>query len=68
MMNKQTKKKNVLKKVRYRNGTDIFYTWSIWETKEIDGVEYLPVMKWSPEDKPEQIVHFIRKDTMEYVK
>jgi hypothetical protein len=61
-------KKPILKRVRYKNGTDIFYTFTNWSTKEIDGVEYLPVVKSPPDHAKTQVLHYIRKDAMEYVK
>jgi len=60
--------KAILKKVRARNGTDIFYTYSNWATNEIDGVTFLPVVKEIPDPKKNQVVHYMRKDNMEYVK
>ena len=46
------KKQNrtVLKKVRpLGNLTDIYYTYSHWDTKIIDGVEFVSVVKFNPE-------------------
>jgi hypothetical protein len=69
---KSVKSKTILKKVRARNGTDIFYTYSHWETKEIDGITFIPVVK-SPDpihlikNDPKQI-RWMKKDNMEYVK
>lgn len=60
--------KQTLKKVRYKNGTDIFYTYTHWPIKEIDGVQYLSVVKNPPGHSDTQIVHYVRKDAMEYVK
>jgi hypothetical protein len=60
--------KNDVKKVRYRNGTDVFYTYSHWPTKEIDGVVYLSVVKNPPRHSETQTVQYVRKDAMEYVK
>jgi hypothetical protein len=62
--------KSILKKVRARNGTDIFYTYSNWSTNEIDGVTFIPVVKSNPEiEKGQtQVLHYMRKDTLEYVK
>lgn len=66
---KTTKKQTpVLKKVRAKNGTDIFYTYSNWKTNEIDGVTFIPVVKNYPSHSETQVVHYMRKDTMEYVK
>jgi hypothetical protein len=60
--------KSILKKVRAKNGTDIFYTYSNWAINEIDGVTFLPVVKEIPDPKKNQVVHYMRKDNMEYVK
>jgi hypothetical protein len=65
-MNPQVKP--VLKKVRAKNGTDIFYTYSNWNTHEIDGVTFLPVVKEVPNNYKNQVIHYMRKDNMEYVK
>ena len=61
-------KQPILKKVRYRNGTDIFYTYTNWPIKDIDGVEYLSVVKSMPSHSKTQQLHYVRKDAMEYVK
>ena len=46
MSKKQFKPFNQLKKVRSKfNPTDIFYTDSSWETKEVDGVVFIYVLK-----------------------
>ena len=62
------KVKSILKKVRARNGTDVYYTYSNWETKEIDGVTFIPVVKTIPVNTLTDKVHWMKKDTMEYVK
>ena len=63
------KVKSVIKKVRARNGTDIYYTISTWPTKEIDGVTFIPVTKEHPDDSRQtSILHWMKKDNMEYVK
>jgi ribosomal protein S19 len=36
--------KSTLKKVRAKNGTDIFYTYSHWPIEEIDGQKFIPVL------------------------
>ena len=60
--------KAILKKVRPRNGTDIFYTYSNWELHEINGEKFIPVVKEMPDSNKNQVVHFMKKDSMEYVK
>ena len=61
-------KKPVLKKVRYKNGLDTFFTYSNWDTKEIEGVEYLAVVKKDPSNHETQMLHYVRKDAMEFIK
>jgi hypothetical protein len=65
---KNVKPKSVLKKVRAKNGTDIFYTYSHWELHEINGEKFIPVVKQIPDPKKNQVVHYLKKDAMEYVK
>ena len=67
---KQYKKKTtvrpVLKKVRpLGNLEDIYYTYSNWDTKTIDGVQYIYVIK-SPviRDTPK----LMRKENLEVIK
>ena len=63
------KVKSIVKKVRARNGTDIYYTISTWPTKEIDGVTFIPVTKEHPDDSHQtSMLHWMKKDTMETVK
>lgn len=58
-----------LKKVRVRNGSgDIFYTYNHWETNEIDGVVFVPVVKQMPSQDKTQQLHYLRKDSLETVK
>ena len=60
------KQKPVLKKVRpLGNLEDIYYTYSNWDTKLIDGVEYVYVLKnISIKDTP----RLMRKDNLEVIK
>lgn len=59
------KKQNSLIKLRNRvTLTDVFYTYSNWSTKEIDGVTFLPVLK-EPNSKN---VFLVRKDSLEKTK
>lgn len=62
------KAKPILKKVRAKNGTDTFYTYSNWPVEEIDGEKFIPVVKQMPDPKKNQVVHYMKKDSMEYVK
>jgi hypothetical protein len=58
----------VLKKVRSKTNSDIFYTYSHWKPNEIDGVTFIPVVKFLPTNSETQVVHYMRKDNLEYVK
>jgi hypothetical protein len=67
-MKNWNKTKPIVKKVRAINGTDIFYTYSNWPIETIDGVEFIPVVKSEPNNYKNQVVHYMKKDIMEYVK
>jgi hypothetical protein len=58
----------ILQKVRAKNGTDIFYTYSNWPITEIDGEEYLSVLKSEPNNLKNRVIRYMKKDIMEYVK
>ena len=53
--------KPLLKKVRSKTNSDVYYTYSNWETKEIEGVTFIPVVKQMPSDKT-QVTFYMRKD------
>jgi hypothetical protein len=58
-----------IQKVRNRLHQDeIYYTWSNWEPKEIEGQLFLAVVKYNPSENKLQRTHYIRKDNMEYIK
>jgi hypothetical protein len=59
--------KAILKKVRSKTNSDIYYTYSNWETKEIEGITFIPVVK-SSNNNEYQMIHYLRKDNVEYVK
>ena len=59
--------KPTLKKVRSKTNSDIYYTYSNWATNEIDGITFIPVVK-SPSRTENQVIHYMRKDNMEFVK
>lgn len=62
---KKTVKPISFRKVRPRNGTDVFYTSPSWETKEVDGVTFVYVVKDpNSSDSPK----LMRKDSLETVK
>ena len=64
---KTVKIKPLLKKVRSKTNSDTYYTFSNWETREIEGVTFIPVVKDLPSEKL-QHTFWLRKDNVEYVK
>jgi len=62
-----TGSKAILKKVRSKTNSDIYYTYSNWSTNEIDGITFIPVVKTIPDGK-NQTIHYMRKDNVEYIK
>jgi hypothetical protein len=60
--------KAILKKVRSKTNQDIYYTYSNWTTNEIDGITFIPVVKTIPDGKKQQVIHYMRKDNVEYIK
>lgn len=60
-------KKSILQKVRSKSNGDIYYTYSDWPVREIDGVEFISVSKNHPDHNTYQL-HFMRKDWLEYIK
>jgi hypothetical protein len=61
-------KKPIVRKVRNRlHHDEIYYTWSNWEPKEIDGILFIPVTKSYPDNKLQRL-HYVKKDNMEFVK
>lgn len=62
------KTKSIVKKVRSRLNTDTYYTMSDWDLKDIDGVQFVPVVKQVPERNKKQPVFYMRKDNLEAVK
>jgi hypothetical protein len=56
-------------KVRNRiSQTEVYYTYSQWPSKEIDGVVFLPVVKQPPSQSNTQSIHYMRKDSLEKIK
>lgn len=62
------KKEPKLFKVRVKNGGDTYYTYSHWETRDIDGVEFVAVNKDIPTQERTQTIYWMRKDWLDYVK
>jgi hypothetical protein len=60
------KSKPILRKLRSLTNSDIYYTYSNWEPKEIEGVIFIPVVRDEPSDKL-QHTFWVRKENMEYL-
>lgn len=60
--------KPILKKVRSKTNQDIYYTYSNWATNEIEGITFIPVVKEAPNPAKNQVIFYMRKDNVEYVK
>jgi hypothetical protein len=66
MKKQNNNQKQVLRKVRNRLHIDeVYYTYSHWPAKEIDGVAFLPIIK---EVASNPKVFYMKKDNLEYVK
>ena len=61
-------KKPYIQKLRSKHNSEIYYTWSNWETKDIDGVVFLPVVRNEPNDLKLQQTFYMKKDNMEFIK
>ena len=48
--------------------TEKYYTYSHWETKDIDGVTFLAVVKQPPTQEKTQMLHYMRKDSLKELK
>ena len=59
---------STIKKVRSKTNFDVYYTSSTWDSKEIEGVNFLPVTKDNPESNRDQRILYMRKDTLEFIK
>lgn len=57
--------KHILKKMRVIATQDVYYTYSDWETKEIDGVAFIYVIK---NLGIREIPKLMRKESLEHVK
>lgn len=47
--------------------TEVYYTYSHWPSKDIDGVEFLSVVKQPPSQSKTQTVHYMKKDSLEKI-
>ena len=62
-------KAKTLRKVRNRlHHDEIYYTYSHWNLHEIDGIQFIPVVKSLPNPKEDQVIHYMKKDNMEFIK
>jgi hypothetical protein len=58
-----------LLKVRTIANQEIYYTYKEWETKEIDGVVFIEVLKEDPKKTNKlQSIRLLRKDAVEFIK
>lgn len=55
-------------KVRVIANGDIYYTFKHWESKEVDGVEFIGVNKFEPSPDRTQAIYYLRKDSVQYIK
>jgi hypothetical protein len=61
---------NTAQQVRSKTNFDIFYTYSEWGLREIEGVSFVPVVKQKPPHqnlRPNDI-SWMRKDSLEFIK
>ena len=57
--------KHQIRKVRVRATSEVYYTDTAWEAKEIDGIKFIPVIKnIGIRETPK----LMRKDTLEFLK
>lgn len=61
-------KKPYIQKFRSKLNSEVYYTWSNWETKDIDGVAFLAVVRDVPDNSKLQQIYYMKKDNMELVK
>ena len=55
-------------KLRVISSKEIYYTFKHWPSKEIDGVEFVSVVKEEPSQTKTQVAHWLRRDSLEIVK
>jgi hypothetical protein len=59
------------KPIKLRNKfslTETYYTFPHWDSRQIDGVEFIPVCKFYPSQEKSQQLHYMRKDSLEKVR
>jgi hypothetical protein len=47
---------------------EVYYTFSHWPSRQIDGVEFIAVNKFDPSNVRTQQLHYMRKDSLEKCK
>lgn len=58
-----------IQKVRNRLHIDeVYYTYSNWEHIDIDGIQFIEVVKQPPDNGKLQQRYKVKKDNMEYIK
>lgn len=57
-----------VKKLQVIMTQEIVYTFAHWETKEVDGVEFVAVAKFEPKQNLTQQMYWMRKDSLKPVK
>lgn len=57
-----------LLKVRSKTNTDVYYTYQNWDTQEIEGVSFIPVVKDLPNNLKLQQIFYMRKENLEFIK
>jgi len=62
------KTNNPIKMCNRISQVEIYYTYSHWPSKHIDGVEFLQVVKQAPTHSLTQTIHYMRKDSLQRVK
>jgi hypothetical protein len=61
------KSENKLIHYRSKLNQEKYYHYSSWETRMIEGVEFLPVTKFSPESDKIREVFWLKKDSLEVI-
>ena len=65
-MKKQDSKLITLRSKIHLN--EVYYTFADWPTREVDGMEFLSVVRQKPTQEKKQSVYYVRKDSLEKVK
>jgi hypothetical protein len=60
--------KMIQKPIKYRsklNPSEFYWSYSAWGTKNVEGVEFVPVTKFDPSVNQNYQLHFVKKDSLE---